>query len=114
VAERAFVQELRVHARTSQPPRDGGWSKAEDACGSRRIQPFSEGRQHHSDLMRGSFQTIQRRVASSAERGAALLAAERLDALGLAMLAISQEARGLERQWCQSSGTAGSDRQSLQ
>src|SRR5260370_5529792 len=56
-----------------------------------RIQPFSEGSQHHSDLLGGGFQTIQRGMAPGSERGMAGLAAHCLDALGMAILAIANE-----------------------
>jgi hypothetical protein len=41
--------------------------------------------------MRRGFQTVQRRVPSSAERGATSETSERLDVLGTAMRAISDE-----------------------
>ena len=91
VAESPFVQELRVRARTRQPPRDGGLSRAEDPCGRGWVQPFGQRREHHSDLVGGGFQAIQGGVESSTERGAARLTPERLNPLGLAMLAISDE-----------------------
>ncbi len=71
--------------------RDRGLSIAEDTLCGGRIQPFGQRREHHCDLLGGSFQTIQRSVASSTERGAASLTAKRLDALGPAMLAIANE-----------------------
>ncbi len=66
-------------------------SKAEDSFGSRRIQPFGQRRQHHSDYIGRSFQAIQGGVAPGSERGMARLAAKRLDPLGLAMLAIANQ-----------------------
>ena len=66
-------------------------SKAEDPFGGGRVQPFGQRREHHGDLVRGSFQTVQRRVAPSTERGVAGLAAKGLDLLGTAMLAIPDE-----------------------
>ena len=91
MAEEALVQGLCMLASTGQPGRDGGLSKAEDPLGSRRVQPFGQRREHHGDLVRGGFQTVQGRVAPSTERGTAGLAAKRLDPLGTAMLAISDQ-----------------------
>ena len=91
VAEAALVQGLGVLACTGEPPRDGGWSKAENPRSSGRIQPFGQCREHHGDLLGGGFQAIQGRVPSSAERGAARLTAKRLNALVLAMLAIPDQ-----------------------
>ena len=51
-------------------------------------QPFSQGRQHHGDLLGGGFQPVQGRVMSSSERGAAGLTAKGLDPLDIAMFAI--------------------------
>ena len=56
--EEALVQGVRVPACTSEPPRNRGLSKAEDPLSSRRIQPFSQCRQHHGDLMGGDFQAV--------------------------------------------------------
>ena len=66
-------------------------SVAEDPLGGGSIQSFGQRRQHHSDLVRGRFQTVQGGMAPSAERGAAGLAAKGLDVLGLAMLAIPNQ-----------------------
>ena len=91
VAEEALVQGLRVLPSAGQPGGDGGLTVAEDTFGRGSIQPFGECRQHHCDLVRGGFQTIQGSVASSTESGAAGLAAKRLDPLGMAMLAIPNQ-----------------------
>ena len=48
-------------------------------------------RQHHCDLVRRGFQTIQRSVESSTEGGAASLTAKRLDPLDMTMLAIADQ-----------------------
>jgi len=64
---------------------------AEDPLSGGRIQPFSEGSQHHGDLLGGGFQTVQRGMEPGSERGTAGLAAQCLDALGMAMLAIANE-----------------------
>ncbi len=71
--------------------RDDRLTVAEDPLCGRRIQPFGQRREHHGDLVRGSFQPVQRGVASSTERGAAGRASKRLDLLGMPMLAISDE-----------------------
>ncbi len=51
MAEGAFVQDLRVLASTSQPPRDGGLPEAEDPFSRRLVQPFGQRRQHHGDYI---------------------------------------------------------------
>ncbi len=89
--EEALVQSVRVYTCTSEPGGDSGLTIAEDPFGGGRIQPFSQGREHHGDLLRGGFQTIQGRVPPGSERGAASLTAKRLDALGLAVLAIANQ-----------------------
>jgi hypothetical protein len=70
---------------------DGGLSVAEDPFGSRKIQPFGQRREHHCDLVRGGFQTVQGSVAPGSERGMAGLTAERLDALSTTVLAIADQ-----------------------
>jgi hypothetical protein len=91
MAEEALVQGVRVLASTGQPGGNGGLSKAEDPFGCGRVQSFGQRREHHGDLVRGGFQTIQRRVVSSTERGAAGLATKGLDPLNTAMLAIPDQ-----------------------
>ena len=71
--------------------RDGRLSIAEDPFGGGSIQSFGQHREHHSDLLRGSFQTVEGSIAPGRERGTAGLAAKGLDPLGLAMRAISDE-----------------------
>jgi hypothetical protein len=51
--------------------------------------PLESRRQHDCDLLRRSFQPVQRGVAPSTERGVAGLTAKCLDPLSMAMLAIS-------------------------
>jgi hypothetical protein len=70
---------------------DGGLPVAEDSLGSRRVQPFSERRQHHPDLLRGGFQAVQGSVAPSTESGATSLAAKGLNLFSVAMGAISDQ-----------------------
>ena len=91
LAEGAVVQDLCMFASTSQPGDDGGLSKAEDPLGRGWVEPFGQRREHPCDLLRRSFQTVQRCVASSAERDAARRTSEGLDALGLAMVAVSHQ-----------------------
>jgi hypothetical protein len=85
MAEGTLVQGLCVRARASQPGGDGGLPVAEDSLGSRRVQPFSERRQHHPDLLRGGFQAVQGSVAPSTESGATSLAAKGLNLFSVAM-----------------------------
>jgi hypothetical protein len=94
VGKAALVQGLRVLASARQPVRDSSLSVAEDLFGGGSIQPKGLRRQHHCDVVRGGFQTIQGGVASGSESRVAGLTAKNLDALGMAMLAISEEARG--------------------
>jgi len=91
VAEIVLVQRLSMRASASKPGDDGGLTGAEDpfSCGS--VQSFGQRREHHGDLAGRGFQTVQWRVAPGSERGAARLAAKRLDPLSLAMLAIPNE-----------------------
>ena len=91
VFEVASVQRLRVLPSASQPGGDGRLPVAEDPFGGGSIQTFGEGRQDHSDLMRGGFQMIQRSLASSSKGSATGLTAKGLDPLGLPMLAIAHQ-----------------------
>src|ERR1051326_474207 len=91
MAEEAFVQALGMLPSARQPSRDRGLSVAEDAFSRGMVQPFGQRRQYHGDLLGGCFQSVQGRVTSSAERGAASLTAKGLDALGTAMLAIPDQ-----------------------
>src|SRR5215471_19673497 len=91
MAEETFVQDLRMFPSTCQPRDDGRLRVAEDPLGRGRVQPFSQRRQHHGDLMRGSFQTVQGGVAPGTERGVAGLTTERLDPLSLTMFAIANQ-----------------------
>jgi hypothetical protein len=70
---------------------DGGLTGAEDPFGSRKIQPFGQRSEHHGDLVRGCFQTIQRCVAPGSERCMTGRASKGLDPFGLAMLAIPNQ-----------------------
>src|SRR5947209_7308970 len=91
MAEGALVQDLSMRALARQPRGDRGLTGAEDPRGLGRVQPFCQRREHPCDLMRRGFQTVERSVMSSAERGVASLTTERLDVLGLAMLAIANQ-----------------------
>jgi hypothetical protein len=91
VTENVFVQGLSVRALASQPGGDGGLSIAEDPLGSRRIQSFSQRREHHGNLLRRGFQPVQGGVESSTEGGVASLTTKGLNLLGTAMLAIPNQ-----------------------
>src|SRR5258706_13167545 len=82
-------------ASAREPRRDGGLTITEDPLGSGRVQPFGQARQHQCDLLRGGFQTIQRRVASSTEGGTGGLAGKGLDPVGMAVLANAKPGGGL-------------------
>ncbi len=58
VTENMLVEALSVQPRTSQPGGDGGLPIAEDPFGRRWVQPFGQSREHHCDLVGGSFQTV--------------------------------------------------------
>jgi len=90
-AKEALMQSLSVYASTGQPSSDGVLMVAEDTLCGRGIQPFSERRQHHCDLVRRGFQTVQGGVAPSTERGVASLTAKRLDPFSKTMLAIPNQ-----------------------
>ena len=91
MTEKVLVEALSVLPSAGQPGDDRGLTVAEDPFGSGRIQSFGQRSQHHGDVMGRGFQTVQGSVASSTERGAAGLTAKRLDLLGMAMLAISDQ-----------------------
>ncbi len=95
MAEGALVQGLCMLSSSRKPDGDGGLSVAEDPFGSRKIQPFGQRREHHCDLVRGGFQTVQGRVAPGSERGMAGLTAERLDLLSTTVLAIANQSMDL-------------------
>jgi hypothetical protein len=97
VAEVALVQDPSVLASARQPGGDGGLTVAEDTFGGGSIQPTGSRRQYHSDLVRGGFQTVQGGVAPGSESRVTGRASKRLDALGMAMLAIPKKTRGCER-----------------
>jgi len=91
VTEIVLMQTLSVLTSAGQPGDDRGMTVAEDPLSGRRVQPFSEGRQHHCDLVRRSFQTVQGGVVPSTERGVASLTAKGLDPFSKTMLAISNQ-----------------------
>jgi hypothetical protein len=91
MAEGALVQGLCVLASASQPAGDRGLPIAEDTLCGGSIQPFGQRRQHHGDLVRGSFQTVQGGVAPSSESGVAGLTTKGLDLLSATMCAIPNQ-----------------------
>ena len=58
VAEAALMEGLSMLAGASEPDGNGRLSVPKDPLGGRSIQPFSRGREHYGDLLRGSFQAI--------------------------------------------------------
>ena len=117
MAEEMFVQGLCVLTSTEQPDRDRGVSTAEDPQGFGWVEPFGQRPEHQRAPRRPGtgrrFQTIQGGVAAGAERSAASRTSKGLDRLSTPMLAIPKKPRALERQCCQSTSTAGSDRRTL-
>src|SRR5215471_21722291 len=74
-----------------QPGGDGRLSKAEDPRSRGRVEPFGQRREHHGDLVRGSFQPVQGGVVPGSERGATRLTPKGLDRLSTAMLAVPDQ-----------------------
>ena len=91
MGEETLVQGLCMLPSASEPGGDSGLTVAEDPLSRGRIQPFGQRSEHHGDLVRGSFQTVQSSVTPGSEGGAASLTAKGLDALGTAMLAIPNQ-----------------------
>jgi hypothetical protein len=91
MAEGAFVQDLCMFPSASQPGDDGGLPVAKDPFGRRSVKSFGQRREDHGDLRRGSFQTVQGRMAASTEGGAASRASKGLDLLGTTMRAIPDQ-----------------------
>jgi len=91
VTEAVLMKELSVSSCAREPPRDGGLTGAEDPLCGGRIESFSQRREDHGDLMGRGFQTVQGGVSSGREGSVTRLTAERLDPLGLAMLAIAHQ-----------------------
>ena len=85
------MQGLRVLASTGQPGGDGGLTVAKDPLGGGRIQLFGRCREHHGDLLRGSFQPIERCVTSGREGGVTGRTSKGLDPLGTPMLAVADQ-----------------------
>jgi hypothetical protein len=90
-AKETLVQGLSMLASTRQPGGDRRLPLAEDPLSGGRIQSFGQRSQHYGDLVGGGFQTIQGSVASSTECVVTGRTSKGLDALGMPMLAISNE-----------------------
>ena len=91
IEEEAFVQGLCMFASAREPGGDGGLSVAEDPRGRGWTQSFGQRREHHGDVMRWGFQTVQGLVAPSSEGGVAGLTTKRLDPLSMTVFAIPDE-----------------------
>jgi len=89
--EEALVQDPRVLARTGEPGGNGGLSKAENPFSGRWVQSFSQRSEHDGDLVSGSFQPVEGRVAPGSERAVAGLTAKGLDRLSTPMLAVPDQ-----------------------
>ena len=89
MAEDTFVQGLCMFPGASEPGGDGGLTVAEDPLCCRRVEPFGQCREHHGDLVRRGFQTVQGGGAPGSERGMARRASKGLDPFGTAVLAIA-------------------------
>ena len=97
MTENVLVEALSVFPSASQPRRDGGLTGAEDAFGGGNIQPFSQRSEHHGDVVRWGFQTVERGVASGSECRVTRRTSEGLDPLGAAMFAVSEKPHGCEQ-----------------
>jgi len=95
MGEEALVQGLCMLPSAGEPGGDGGPLVAEDPLSCGRVEPFGQRREHHGDLVRGSFQTVQGSVAPGSERGTASRTSKRLDVLGMAVLAIANQRMNL-------------------
>jgi hypothetical protein len=113
IGEEALVQGLCMLPSAREPGGDGGLTVAEHTLSSGRIQPFGQRREHHGDLARGSFQTVQGSVAPGSEGSAASETSKGLDALGTAMLAIPSQLYWLLNTSVRESGTLGFHRPPL-
>ncbi len=91
MTEKVLVERLSVLPSAGEPGGDSRLTVAEDPFGRGSIQPFGQRREHHGDLVRGSFQTVQGGVAPGSESGATGLAAKCLDLFSAAMFAIPDE-----------------------
>ena len=95
MTEEVFVQDLCMFPCARQPGGDGGLSKPKTRSAAEGSSPSESRSEHHGDLLRGGLQAIQGRVPPGSERGAARLTAKGLDALSLAVLAITNQRMNL-------------------
>jgi hypothetical protein len=80
-----------MFACSGKPGRDGGVPMPEDACSGGNIEPFSQGCQDFSHPRCWRLEPVQRRIPTRTERCVAGLAAERLNALSLAVPTIADQ-----------------------
>src|SRR5262249_36262693 len=85
------MEELGMLACSHEPGGDGGLTVAEDALCSGSVQSFGQRSEHHSDLVRRSFQTVQRGMEPGRERRLTGRASKGLDPLSATMLAIADQ-----------------------
>jgi hypothetical protein len=97
VAEKVLVEGLSMLPSAGKPGGDSRLTVAEDTLGSGWVQPTGSRCQHDCDLLGRGFQTIQRGVAPSTERGTAGRASKRLDLFSVTMGTIPKEAHERER-----------------
>jgi len=98
VAETALMEDLSVYSCTSEPGGDGRLTVAEDPLGGGGVQSFGQRGEHHGDVMGRGFQMVQGGVTPGSESRVTGRTSKRLDALSLAMLAITLKTRGWKRQ----------------
>jgi len=91
MTEKVLVKALSVLPSAGEPGGDRRLTVAEDSLGRGSIQSFCQRRQHDCDPLGKGFQPVQGSVTSCTEGGAAGLTPKRLNALGLAVLAIANE-----------------------
>jgi hypothetical protein len=99
----------RAHQRESERLVMGACREPCDPWGLGRVQPFSQSRQHHGDLVRRGFQTGQGSGTPGSERGTAGRTSKGLDPLGMAMRTIAKKTHERVRLSCRRRGTLGWD-----
>ena len=92
------MEELSVQACTREPAGDGRLTVAEDPQGLGSVQSFSQRGEHLGDVMGRGFQMVQGGVTPGSESRVTGRTSKRLDALSLAMLAITLKTHGWKRQ----------------
>ena len=91
----ALVQARAVRASSGEPGGDRRMAMTEDAFRCRDAEPFRHGRQDFAHTLYRRFEPIEGRMATGGEGGSARLAAQGLDALVLAVRAVTDQCMDL-------------------